>query len=394
MPLVAILVLDADARDMGTLTAVSLLPHLLFSLPAGVWLERVQVRKRVMIAADLGRAALLASVPAAFMADVLSMPQLYVVGFLTGTLTVLFDLSWSTVFVAIAPRELYVQGNSLLQGSRSLSYVVGPTLGGVLVQVLTAPIALAADAASFILSALFLARVKANEAPIEPDPTGIRERFAAGLRFSAFDPIIRPTLLAAATINFFNFAFSALFILYATRYLGVSPGTLGLALGVGAIGGLLGAVVAGPIGRRIGVGPAYALGCVLFPAPLVLIPLVSGPPEVILGALLLSEFGAGLGVMILDVNAGAIIIARTPDRIRARATGAFRTLNYGIRPIGAFLGGVVGSAIGVQETLLITAIAPLLGVLWLIWSPVIRQRALPEPAEGPVDGADAAEPAA
>ncbi len=385
MPLTAILVLDADAADMGLLTAVSLLPHLLFSMPAGVWLERVQHRRRVMIAVDLGRAVLIASVPAAYMAGALALPQLYVVGFLTGSLTVLFDLSWSTVFVAIAPRDLYVQGNSLLNGSRSLSFVVGPTLGGALVQVLTAPIALAVDAVSFIVSALFLARVKADEPLVEPDPAGIRERFAAGLRFAARDPIIRPSLMAAATINFFNFAFSALFVLYATRYLGVSPGTLGLALGVGAIGGLLGAVVAAPIGRRIGVGPAFALGCILFPVPLILIPVVSGPPEVIFGALLLSEFGAGFGVMILDVNANSIIIARTPDRIRARATGAFRTLNYGIRPIGAFLGGVLGTAIGVQETMLIMAILPLFGVLWLIWSPVIRQRGLPEPA-----GAEAA----
>ena len=380
MPLVAVLVLDADAKDMGLLTAVSLLPHLLFSMPAGVWLERIQHRRRVMIAVDIGRAALIASVPAAYIAGVLTMQQLYVVGFLAGSLTVLFDLSWSTVFVAIAPRELYVQGNSLLQGSRSLSYVVGPALGGTLVQVLTAPIALAVDAVSFIVSALFLTRVKADEPLVEPDPAGIRERFAAGLRFATRDPIIRPALLAAATINFFNFAFSALFVLYATRYLGVTPGTLGLALGVGAIGGLIGAVIAGPIGQRIGVGPATALGCILFPAPLILIPLVSGPPEVIFGALLVSEFGAGLGVMILDVNAGAILLARTPDRIRARATGAFRTLNYGIRPIGAFLGGVLGTAIGVRETLLIMSIAPMLGVLWLIWSPVIRQRDLPEPA--------------
>ena len=109
--------------DMGLLTAVSLLPHLLFSLPAGVWLERIQHRKRVMIAADLGRAVLIASVPAAYISGVLTIQQLYVVGFLVGSLTVLFDLSWSTVFVAIAPRELYVQGNSLLNASRSLSFV-------------------------------------------------------------------------------------------------------------------------------------------------------------------------------------------------------------------------------------------------------------------------------
>jgi MFS family permease len=381
MPLVAVLVLDATPGEMGILAAVSLLPHLFFSLPAGVWLDRVRRRRRVMIAADLGRAALVASVPLAYVADALTLEQLLVVGFFVGALTVAFDLSWSIVFVAVTPREKYVEGSSLLNGSRSLSYILGPTLGGAMVQVLSAPITLAADALSFVASALFLGRVKAEEAPVEADPAGLRERFAAGLSFAAHDPIIRPTLAAAATINFFNFGFSALFVLYATRSLGVSPGTLGLALGVGAIGGLLGAVVAGPIGKAIGVGPAYAVGCILFPAPLILIPLASGTPEVVFLALLVSEFGAGLGVMILDVNAGSIIIARTPDRIRARATGAFRTLNYGIRPIGAFVGGVLGATIGVRETLFIVTVAPLLSVLWLLWSPVIRQRDLPEPAE-------------
>jgi len=381
MPLVAVLVLHADAGEMGLLTAIALLPHLLFSLPAGVWLERVRRRRRVMIAADLGRAALVATVPGAYVVGALTLPHLFVVGFLVGALTVAFDLSWSTVFVAVAPRERYVEGSALLNGSRSLSYVAGPTLGGGLVQLLTAPFALVADAISFLASALALGRVRAEEAPLEPDPAGLRERFAIGLAFAARDPIIRPSLAAAATINFFNFGFSALFVLYATRTLGVEPGTLGLALGTGAIGGLLGAAMASRVGRRFGIGPAYALGCILFPAPLILIPLVSGPPEVVLAALFVSEFGAGFGVMILDVSAGAIILARTPDRIRARATGAFRTINYGIRPVGAFLGGVLGSVIGVRETLVLVTVAPLLGVLWLVWSPVLRLRELPPPAD-------------
>jgi MFS family permease len=381
MPLVAVLVLHADAGEMGLLTAIALLPHLLFSLPAGVWLERVRRRRRVMIAADLGRAALVATVPGAYVVGALTLPHLFVVGFLVGALTVAFDLSWSTVFVAVAPRERYVEGSALLNGSRSLSYVAGPTLGGGLVQLLTAPFALVADAISFLASALALGRVRAEEAPLEPDPAGLRERFAIGLAFAARDPIIRPSLAAAATINFFNFGFSALFVLYATRTLGVEPGTLGLALGTGAIGGLLGAGMASRVGRRIGIGPAYALGCILFPAPLILIPLVSGPPEVVLAALFVSEFGAGFGVMILDVSAGAIILARTPDRIRARATGAFRTINYGIRPVGAFLGGVLGSVIGVRETLVLVTVAPLLGVLWLVWSPVLRLRELPPSAD-------------
>ena len=381
MPLVAVLALDADPAQMGFLTAATLLPHLLFSLAAGVWLDRVRSRRRVMILADLLRAAVVLSVPVAFVLGMLTLEQLFVAGFLIGTLTVLFDLSWSVVFVAIAPRERYVQGSALLNGSRSLSYVAGPTIGGGLVQAIGAPLALVTDALSFVASALFLRRVEAAEAPIEPEAGTLRERILAGMSFIFGDPIMRAVLLSAATINLFNFGFIALFVLYATRELGVSPGVLGLVLGVGALGGLLGATVATRVGRRIGVGPAYALGCVLFPAPLILIPLASGPPAVILGALFLAEFGAGLGVMILDINVGSVMLARTPDRIRSRAMGAFRTVNYGIRPVGAALGGLLGSAIGVRETLFIVTIAPLLGVLWLVWSPVIRLRDLPDSAE-------------
>ncbi len=381
MPLVAVLTLDVDPAQMGLLTAATLLPHLLFSLAAGVWLDRVRSRRRVMILADLGRAALVLSVPIAFVLDVLTIEHLFVAGFLTGTLTVLFDLSWSVVFVAVTPRERYVEGSALLNGSRSLSHVVGPTIGGGLVQVLGAPLALVADATSFLASALFIRRVHAVEAPVEPEPGTLRSRFGAGMSFIFRDGIMRAVLLSAATINFFNFGFSALFVLYATRELGVSPGVLGAVLGVGAVGGLLGATVASRIGRRIGLGPAYALGCVLFPAPLILVPLAGGPPPLIIAALFLAEFGAGLGVMILDINVGSVMLARIPDGIRSRSMGAFRTVNYGIRPVGAAMGGFLASAIGLRETMFVVTIAPLLGVLWLITSPVIRLRDLPDAAE-------------
>jgi MFS family permease len=202
------------------------------------------------------------------------------------------------------------------------------------------------------------------------------------MSFIMRDPIMRPTLLSAATINLFNFAFSALFILYATTELGINPGVLGLALGVGAIGGLLGATMASRIGRRIGLGPAYALGCVLFPASLILVPVAS--PEmampVILGLVAASEFGAGLGVMILDINVGAFMTARIPDRLRARAMGAFRFVNYGVRPVGALLGGVMGTAFGLRAALFVATIASLAGCLWLFRSKVLGLRDLPDAA--------------
>ena len=380
LPLVAVLTLGADAGQMGTLTAVGLLPHLILSLPAGVWLDRVRSRRRLMIAADLGRAALIASIPIAALLGTLQMPQLYVVGFLSGSLSVIFDLSWNTLFVAVTERPRYVEAMALLNGSRSLASVGGPTIGGLLVQVVGAPIAMFADALSFLGSVAFLRRIRSPEPPIEPEQGSTRQQLMAGLSFVLRDPIMRPTLLSVATINLFTFAGSALFILYATTILGVSPGILGLALGAGGIGAVIGAIVATRIGRRVGLGPAYALGCIIFPVSLLLIPL-AGPdmsPALIFALLFGSEFGAGFGVMILDINVGAIIYARTPDRIRGRAGGAFRFINYGVRPIGALLGGVLGGVLGVREAILVTVIAAICGVLFLVGSPVLRLRDLPE----------------
>ena len=379
LPLVAVLVLDAGPGQMGLLGAAALLPHLLFSLPTGVWLDRVAVRRRVMIAADLGRALLVGTIPLAYALDVLTLVQVYAVAFLAGSLAVLFDLSYPTLFVSLAPRERYLEGNSLIHGSRSFSYVAGPSLGGLLVQVFSAPFAVLADAVSFLVSALCLGRVRAEEAPIEHEgESGLRDRVAVGLRFIGGNPIFRPTLVSVATLNFFNYAFSALFVLYATRSLGVEPGTLGLVLGAGAVGGILGAVFAGRLGRAIGVGRAFLVGCVLFPAPLVLVPLAEGPHALVLGMLFAAEFLSGLGVMILDINAASIMFALTPDRLRSRATGAFNFVNWGIRPLGSLAGGALGAWIGVRPTLWVATIGAVTGAVWLLPSPVRGLRELPE----------------
>jgi MFS family permease len=365
---------------MGLLTAIGLLPHLLFSLPAGVWLDRQARRRRLMIIVDLGRAVAIATIPLAFLLNALSLPQLYIVTFIVGTLAVIFDISYSTLFVAVTPREDFVEANSLLNGSRSLAFVGGPSIGGLLIQFLSAPLAVLADAFSYLVSAIFLRRVEAVEPPIEPAGQSIRAQLVTGMRFLMRDPIMRPALLSVATCNLFNLAFSALFILYVTTDLHVEPGLLGLVLGSGAIGALLGAVVAGRIGRRIGIGPAYALGLFMFPASLIAIPLVTGSTAVVLAMLFVTEFFAGFGVMVLDINAGTLIQARTPDAIRGRSTGAWRFINYGVRPVGALMGGVLGAAIGVRETLIVVTIASLAGVLWLIRSPLLRLHEVPEPA--------------
>lgn len=383
VPVVAVLALGAEPAQMGLLVAVGLLPHLLFSLPAGVWLDRVRQRRRLMILMDLGRAAAIVSVPIAFYLNVLSLPLLFAIFFIVGTLSVIFDIAWNTLFVAVAKRDQYVEANSLLNGSRSLSSVGGPALAGVLIELIKAPLALVADAFSFVASAFFLSRLRATEAPIEHDPGSIRNQLAVGLRFLARDPIIRPTVLSIATVNLFNYCFAGLFVLYVLKDLSVEPGVLGIALGVGAVGSVLGAVVSARIGRRIGIGRAWIVGLLAFPGATVLIPLI-GPElamPVILAGLFVSEFASGFGVMILDINGGSMLMARTPDRIRGRVNGAFRFVNMGVRPIGAVLGGVLGELFGVRETLLVVTLASMTGVLWLIGSPIPGLRELPEAGE-------------
>jgi MFS family permease len=375
LPLLAVLATDAGPAQMGYLTAAALAPSLLFSLLAGAVIDRFRAKRRVMIAADIGRALLLALVPIAYALGELRLAHLYAVAFGVGTLAVLFEVSQTTLFVSLVPRSRYVDANTLLNGSRALSHVAGPSAGGVLVQALTAPVALVVDAVSYLCSAVFLARIR----PVEPAPAQRRGLgIGEGLGYLVRSPVLRATMFGTTTLNLFNFMFAALFVLYASTELAVSPGVLGAVLGVGALGGLLGAALAGPISRRLGIGRTAVAGMVLFPLPLVLVPLAGGPAPLVLTALLAAEFLAGFGVMILDISIGSVQTAFTPATMLARVAGAKRTINFGIRPIGALLGGALGATLGVRPTLWIATVGALAGLLWLLPSPVPAMRTLPE----------------
>jgi predicted MFS family arabinose efflux permease len=199
-----------------------------------------------------------------------------------------------------------------------------------------------------------------------------------GARFIVRSPVVRPILACTATINFFSFVVLALYTLYATRSLGVRPSELGLVLGLGALGGFAGAAVTSRLVRDIGVGATFALGCLLYAAPMLFVPLAGGPHALVLAALLAESIGAAFGVMVLDISAGAILAAAVPEGLRARMAGAFQLVNYGVRPLGALAGGGLGAAIGMRETLLLAVGGALLSVLWLVPSPVPRLRELPE----------------
>jgi MFS family permease len=358
IPLAAVLVLHASAAEMGYLTALVWLPSLLFGLHAGAWVDRHGQRRATMIAADIGRFALLISLPLTYALHALTLTQLYGVAFGTGLLSVLFFVGNSAVFVAIVPAEQYIDGNALIYASRALSFVGGPSLGGLLVQLLSAPFAIVADALSFLGSAFFLRRIHPTEAP--PDRSG-KGSVTAGARFIVGSPIVRASLLAVAVINFFNLMFSALYLLYAVRTLHISAGLIGVVLGAAATKRLAG---------RIGVGWAYAAGCALFTAPLMLVPLAGGPKLLVLGTLFVAEFLSGFGVMVLDISIGAIFAVVIPDALKSRVTGAFQAVNYGTRPLGAVLGGLLGTELGLRDALWIATAGGVIGFLLLLPSPL------------------------
>ncbi|GGR30641.1 MFS transporter [Streptomyces roseolus] len=374
LPLAAVLVLGADAAQMGWLKTLELLPALLLNLPFGAWADRRANRRRIMIATDLGRAALLLTLPVAYTLDLLTLGQLYLVAFGVGALSVLFEVCNSTLFASLVPTERYVQANSLVNGSRSMAWLAGPGIGGVLVQVLTAPLALLADALTYLVSAGYLAKIR----PAEPAPAPVTKgHFTEGMRWVLREPSMRALFAASGTVQFFNYMFHTLFVLYVTQDLGLGAGLLGLVLGTGAVGGLLGAMWSGAVVRRLGIGGSLVAGFLGFTLPLVLIPAADGPLPLVVGVLFAAEFLSCVGVMIVDVAAGSFQMALIPETMRARVMGAFRTLNHGFRPLGALAGGVLGTAVGLRPTLWIATVGGVFAVLWLLPSPLARMRELP-----------------
>jgi MFS family permease len=378
LPLVGVITLHASPAQMGVLTALVWAPNLVLGLHAGALADRWGRRRWVMITADIGRALVIASVPAAAALGVLGMAQLYVVAFAAGSLSVFFNVSDSTLFMCIVERDEYLAANSLVYGSRAASFMAGPSLGGILTQALSAPAALLMDALSFLMSAGFLSRI----APAEPEPQPPEPgHLTAGVRFIRRTPVLFYELASTATVNFFNFAFFALFLLYAVRTLHVHAGTLGVVLGIGAIGSMLGAVATRRLTDRIGIGPSYIVGLVLFPAPLILVPLAGGSHVLVLTLLFLAEFLSGIGVMILDITAGSINSALIPSHLRARVQGAWTIVNYGVRPLGSLAAGLAASTLGIHTTLWIATVGGALSALWLLPSPLPHLKALPESAD-------------
>ncbi|MDT0215487.1 MFS transporter [Rothia sp. ARF10] len=377
IPFLAVTTLHASAPTVGLLTAAVWAPNIL-SLLIGSWVDHRTRKRRLLVVADLLRAAVLLTLPVAHWLGAVTLGQLFAVAVVAGLGQVLYQTAYPSFFVSLVRRDQFVEANGLLSSTRSVSFVGGPALAGGLIQALTAPVALVVDALSFLASAVLISRVKVEDRPVEPSGESLLRRAREGMRLVLRHRYLRASLACVSTINFFNFVAAALLILFASRELELSAGAIGLTLGIGASGGVLGAVLAGRVTRRLGVGRTICVGAVLFSAPLALLPLAGGPMWMRMGVLGLVEFVCGFGVMLLDVPLNALQTAVTPDAVRSRVVGAFSTVNYGIRPLGAVLGGLLGEWVGIGPTMVVAAAGGTLSVLWLLGSPIPGTRTIEE----------------
>lgn len=373
LPLIAVSMLHANAAEIGLLSAAIWLPYL-GSLFVGSWVDRQQHPRRVLVCADLARVLLLGAVPALYAVGALRLWQLFVIAIMLGIGAVFFNTALPNVFVTLVRPDEYVAAGSAVSASRAGSYIAGPALGGWLVQVFGGPFALLADAVSFAGSAALLGRLPLRERRSRTESVPRRTR--DGLHFVLHHRYLRAMLGSSTTINFFSFIGTALFVLYARRTLGLSAGVIGVAFGVGASGSLFGAVIAPSLGRRWGIGRVAVLGAIVFPLSMAIPILAGGPTFARAAVLTAAEIASGVGIMLYDVSLNAIKTAVTPDAMRSRVTGAYSTINYGCRPLGAVIGGLLGSTIGIRPTLLLAAIGGTLSIRWLIGSPISRVRAI------------------
>ncbi len=401
IPVVAIFFLDAAPFQVALLGTVEFLPFLLFTLPAGAWVDRLP-RRLILVTGDFGRAVSLLSIPIAYQLGVLSIWQLYAVGFVNGFLTVFFDVADQSFLPAILDAEDLVDGNSKLQVSGSAAQILGQPLGGGLVGLLTAPLAVILDALSFFGSGGLIYAIRKREPrgergrgrPVTETAmaeagsgattagagpaTGIRAEIAEGLHYVLGHEYLRYIAAATGLSNLFSNIAFATFTYFAYRTLELTPPLVGLIGGVGSVGVLVGALISGRVAERIGVGRTI-LWSIAIGGPAVLLAAFAQPATAVV-LLIASVFIGGLAGVVYNINQVSLRQAITPERLQGRMNATMRFLVWGTIPIGQIVGGVLASTIGVRDTVFVGGVLGCFAFVPLLFSPVRSLRRIPSPA--------------
>ena len=411
IPFIAAVVLKASPGEVGLLTTIEFLPFIFFTLPAGVWVDRFR-KQRILVIGDLGRALFLVSIPIAYALNGLTIWQLYVVGFVNGVMTVFFDVADQSFLPTILERDELVAGNSKLQISQSSAQILGQPIGGGLVALLTAPVAVLIDAASYVGSALLILWIRvagrgpattptasptpdaatgttedvaaagpnggpsiAAEAAAADDDAGMRSQIMAGLRYIGHHRFLASIAASTATSNLFTQIAFAIMPVYLYRTLGLSPATVGAIGGIGGAGVLVGALIASRLATTFGVGRVIVGSMFVSGVAGLLAP--AAPPELAFWFVSLSFFGEGMAAVIYNVNQISLRQAITPEHFLGRMNATMRFLVWGTIPIGSLIGAGLSEGIGVHATIWIGAILGVFAVLPVLLSPVRSLREIP-----------------
>jgi len=311
------------------------------------------------------------------------MPVMYGSAIAIGIGGVVYNSSYPSFFVRLVPKAQYVASNSVLSTTMSIAALAGPAAAGLLIQAISAPDAVVVDAATFLISAMAIMTVRTHigrDADAQADGPAVEPyllRLRSGLSYLRSHAYLRASLMASTMMNLAGVAIQAVvLILYATRHLHMSAGQIGIALSIGATGGLLGAATAAPLAARIGAGKTIAVGAALSALPFAGLAFASATPSAGTGAIAAAEFVSAWALMLYDINNNALRATVTADNLRSRVSGAYSTVNYGSRPLGALLGGWAATAVGIPATLAAAGVIGALGSLWILRSPITKIRSI------------------
>ncbi|MET7993860.1 MFS transporter [Amycolatopsis sp. NPDC005232] len=380
--LLVVITLHASTFEVSVLRTLQTLAYLLIGLQAGAWCDRVRHRP-VLVGADLGRAVALGSIPVAAVFGALTIWQVYAAVFVAGVLTVFFDVAHQSFLPRLVPKADLIEGNAKLKFSTSAAALVGPGLGGLLVQWLAAPVAVLVDAVSYLWSAAWLRTVRVREvvAPEHPEAT-LRAQIREGLRLVLRHPVLRAIALNNMVSALFSSAYLAISTLFLVRVIGLSAGAVGLLGSLGLVGALLGSVLARRLSRKVGAARLLVTVAVVEGLAYLLVPL-TGPGWQLAWYVVAGLFTSTCVIIVIVVQ---VSFQQTlcPDHLLGRMNATMNFLYWGAAPIGSLLAGVLATGIGLRPMLWVAGGGMLLAAVPLLASPLRRMVDLPAGEDEPV----------
>lgn len=389
LPVIAIELLRATEFQVGVLNAAGVAAFLLVGLPAGAWVDR-WLKRRTMIQADLVRAAAVLAVPALWFGDALAMWHLYVVAGIVGVGTVFFDVSYQSYVPILVRAEQVPDANSKLETTAQIARVAGPGVGGLLLKVISAPLLLVGDAIGYLVSAACLSRVRDHEVRRRPEDNGrLWDDIVEGLAWVWRHDLIRRITLCTSIGNLGFVVVFTLVPLLILRELGFEPWVMGLVFGVGAAGGILGAMATPRLGRAIGEGTVIPVSAVAMGLALAGLPLAALAPSdaVAFGLLVVAEFIISFTVLTYNIMQVSMRQRVCPPRLLGRMNASIRFVVWGVMPIGALASGAIATHLGVVATMWIGVVISLFSASPVLFSPLLGMKRLPDsPEEAQVRG--------